>query len=437
MTFGCQMNVHDSLRMQKILKSEGYQISNDLKMADLVLLNSCSVREGPENKIYSQIGRLANQKKDNPRLIIAVAGCVAQQEGKDILRRHKIVDMVFGTDQILALPKMLATVRAGGRALETAWMPRENKIQNFIPEGELGSFEVSGAAAMVSITKGCDNYCTFCIVPTTRGPLVSRELENIINEVERLVEKGTKEVMLLGQNVNSYAAQNANFYSLLQAVSNIEGLRRIRFMSPHPNDWNNGLSDLMAARVNICNQLHLPFQAGSDRILNAMKRDHTGMGYVEKIKYLKEKIPDIGLSTDIIVGFPSETDEDFEKTLMVMREAKFHQIYAYKYSPRPGTKADKLEDDVPKEIKDARLAQVFELHELLRNDILEEHLGQKGEIIIESAHPKKQGIMTGRMDNNVPISIANSNLEIGDFAYVEITGRSRHTLEGKVISSLA
>lgn len=430
------MNVHDSLRMQKILKSEGYQISADLKTADLVLLNSCSVREGPENKIYSQIGRLVDQKKENPNLIIAVAGCVAQQEGKDILRRHKIVDMVFGTDQILALPKMLATVRAGGRALETAWLPRENKIQNFIPDDELGSFEVTGSAAMVSITKGCDNYCTFCIVPTTRGPLVSRELTNITSEVNKLVAGGTKEVMLLGQNVNSYEAQGANFYSLLQAVSEIKGLKRIRFMSPHPNDWNNELSNLMAERGNICNQLHLPFQAGSDRILKAMKRDHSGADYVAKIKYLKEKIPDIGLSTDIIVGFPSETDEDFEQTLEIMREAKFHQIYAYKYSPRPGTKADKLEDDVPKEVKDARLQQVFELHEFLRNDILEAHLGLKTEVIIESAHPKKQGVMTGRMDNYVPISIADSSLEIGDFAFVEITGRSTHTLEGKVIPTL-
>jgi tRNA-2-methylthio-N6-dimethylallyladenosine synthase len=434
-TFGCQMNEHDSFQMQNVLEREGYALTDEAGDAELILLNTCSVRQNPENKVYSFLGQIREHKRERPGVIVAVGGCVAQQEGETILKREKSVDLVFGPDNLFRLPEMLAQVKQGERVCDTRWMPRERKIQNFIPEEWVEHGHVEGVKAYVSITKGCNNMCTFCIVPTTRGREVSREKDSILREAKALVRNGAKEIWLLGQNVNSYhGSADYRFYELLDELSQVEGLHRIRFTSPHPKDWNNSLSDLMAERKSICNQLHLPFQAGSDRILQDMRRNHTLDEYLAKIKYLQERVPTVELSTDLIVGFPGETDEDFERTLYCLREVKFCQVFAFKYSQRPGTPAAELPDDVPREMKEARLARVLALQDEITRAKQLTYYGSEQEVLIDGAHNRKRGWMNGRTDGYKPIMIDDASLEIGDFVRARVTGHEGHWLVGERIA---
>ncbi|MCP4756726.1 MAG: tRNA (N6-isopentenyl adenosine(37)-C2)-methylthiotransferase MiaB [Proteobacteria bacterium] len=431
-TFGCQMNEHDSRRMKEILSREGYEITEDMKQARLILVNTCSVRENPENKVYSLLGRLSRMKRKRPDLVIGVGGCVAQQEGEKILKREKTVDMVFGTDNVFRLPEMLKEVDEGKRVVYTDWMPRLEKIQNFIPDEELESGRIDGCKALIAITKGCNNFCTFCIVPTTRGRLVSREKGNILCEAEDLIEKGALEIQLLGQNVNSYRAKETGFYQLLEAVAGLAGLKRLRFISPHPNDWNRKLTDLMAAHPVVCNQIHLPFQVGSDRILSVMKREHTAREYLEKIDYLKTKIPGIAISTDIIVGFPGETEDEFKETLKIVEQVEFNLTYAFMYSARPGTKAAAMTDDIPRPVKEERLQRLLKAQNPIQSRLLDGFVGTTQEVLIDSAHPRERRTMNGRSDGNIPVSVPDSDLDIGDLVSVKIIGRKKHSLIGQV-----
>lgn len=433
-TYGCQMNEHDSDRMKDVLAKEGYAFTDTAEDASLVVVNTCSVREKPEHKMYSFLGRLRELKQEHPGMIISVGGCVAQQEGERILQREKSVDIVFGPDNFFRLPEMIDSVRKGERVLMTKWQPRDKKVQNFVPEEWIESGHVDGVKAYVAITKGCDNFCTFCIVPFTRGREVSREPDNILREVSSLVQKGAREIWLLGQNVNSYNARGFDFYQLLDAVSQVEGLERIRFTSPHPNDWNNALSDLMAERPTICSHLHLPFQAGSDRLLQMMNRQHTIEQYLDKIRYMQSINPWIEISTDLIVGFPTETEEDFQETLRVVEEVGFLQIYPFKYSPRPGTKAEKLDDNVPREVKEERLARVIELHERLNPALMNRYVGTTHKVLIDGAHAKLRGVMNGRTEGYRPVSVYGEHLEIGDVVEVRITEAKRHWLLGELLT---
>lgn len=435
-TFGCQMNEHDTFQMQSILEATGYEISDVPEDASLILLNTCSVRENPENKVYSILGQLRPLKEENPDIIFGVAGCVAQQEGKTILKREKAVDMVFGPDNFFRLPEMIDAVRAGERVCETKWQPRDRKIQNFIPEKWIEHGHVEGIKAYIAITKGCNNMCTFCIVPTTRGREVSRESDNILREARALVDKGAKEIWLLGQNVNSYqASPDYRFHELLDDVSQLEGLERIRFTSPHPKDWTAALTDLMAARRRICNQLHLPFQAGSDRILKIMRRNHTLDEYLGKIAYLQTTVPGVELSTDLIVGFPSETEEDFARTLYCLEQVRFGQVFAFKYSQRPGTDAAAMPDDVPREVKEERLARVIALQDSINAEKQESYRDSVQTVLIDGASVKKRGHMVGRSDGFRPVSVYAPQLEIGDLVRVRITKHEGHWLEGELIET--
>jgi tRNA-2-methylthio-N6-dimethylallyladenosine synthase len=437
-TFGCQMNEHDSFQMRGVLEREGYEITEDHNDASLIVVNTCSVRHNPENKAYSLVGALRDRKKEDPNLIIAVAGCVAQQEGEKILKRDKSVDLVFGPDNFFRLPEMIQQVKAGERVCNTQWQPRDKKIQNFIPEEWVENGHVEGIKAYIAITKGCNNLCTFCIVPFTRGREVSREKDNIIREAKALIRNGAKEIWLLGQNVNSYrAAADYRFYELLDEISLLPGIGRIRFTSPHPKDWNNALSDLMAERKAIANQLHLPFQAGSDRILHAMRRNHTLDEYLAKVKYLQRVNPGVELSTDLIVGFPGESDEDFEQTMHCLREVRFGQVFAFKYSPRPGTVAETLEDDVPREVKEERLARVLEFQQRINDEQLAAYHGSVQEVLIDHAHTRKRGWLNGRTDNFRPITFPAPDHEIGDMVQVEVTGYQGHWLEGELVEAAA
>ncbi|MBX7259226.1 MAG: tRNA (N6-isopentenyl adenosine(37)-C2)-methylthiotransferase MiaB [Candidatus Hydrogenedentes bacterium] len=437
-TFGCQMNEHDSFRMMEVLARQGYAMTHEPDEASLVLLNTCSVRHNPENKVYSMLGRLRGLKRKNPGLIIGVGGCVAQQEGETILRREKCVDIVFGPDNYFRLPEMIESVKRGERVLMTKWMPRAaNRVQNFVPEEWVEAGHVEGCKAYVSITKGCDNFCTFCIVPYTRGREVSREADNILREVRDLVERGAKEIWLLGQNVNSYRAHDVGFYELLDQVSQVDGLRRIRFTSPHPNDWNDRLSDLMAERENICNHLHLPFQAGSDRVLELMNRNHTIDQYLEKVRYMRSINPTIELTTDLIVGFPTETEADFAETLRVLEEVSFSQIFPFKYSTRPGTKAEKMVDDVPREAKEERLARIIALQDRITDGRMAAYVGTEQEVLIDGAHTRERRAMNGRTDGFRPVTVRDAELEIGDLVNVRIVAHKGHWLEGELVEQPA
>lgn len=430
-TFGCQMNEHDSQRMMSVLEDAGYAVVSSPELAQLIVINTCSVRHNPENKVYSQLGRLRALKAANPDLVIGVGGCVAQQEGEAILKRERAVDFVFGPDNSFLLPEMLERVAGGERVLMTKWQPKPpDRVKNFIPEEWIERGHVEGCKAYIAITKGCDNFCTFCIVPKTRGREVSRELDNIVREAHSLAASGAKEIWLLGQNVNSYRAGQNGFYELLDAVSQVEGVERIRFTSPHPKDWNERLSGLMAERSNICSQLHLPFQAGSDRILDAMNRNHTIADYLVKVRYLKDKVRGVELSTDLIVGFPTETEEDFLGTLRVLDEVRFGQVFSFKYSPRPGTKAARMEDDVPRKVKEERLERVIALQDRINEERMAEYVGTEQKILIDSAHPRERDVMNGRTDSYRPVMVRGAASAIGDTLAVEITGYRNHWLEG-------
>lgn len=437
-TFGCQMNEHDSFRMMEILRQEGYEFTEAPEEASLILLNTCSVRHNPENKVYSYLGAVRAWKRKRPDLILGVAGCVAQQEGEHLLTREKSLDMVFGPDNYFRLPEMIARVRRGERVCETKWLPRERRIQNFIPEEWVERGHVDGVKAYVAITKGCNNLCSFCIVPHTRGREVSREPENILREARSLVDAGAKEIWLLGQNVNSYRAGDAyRFPELLDAVSQLEGLLRIRFTSPHPKDWNNRLSDLMAERPNICKHLHLPFQAGADRILKLMRRNHTLADYLEKIHYLRQRIPHAEISTDLIVGFPSETNDEFEETLRALEAVRFSQVFPFKYSPRPGTPAAAMPDDVPREVKEERLARVIALQDRINEENQHALHGTIQEALIDGAHPRDRALMNGRTDGYRAITVRGANLEIGSLVRARVIGHRGHWLEGSLLPEQA
>lgn len=433
-TYGCQMNEHDTHKMKGVLVGEGYEITEVLDEASLVVINTCSVRANPENKVYSYVGRLRELKASNPDLIVAVGGCVAQQEGEAILARDKTVDAVFGPDNLFRLPEIIERVRAGERVCMTKWQPHEKRVQNFIPEQWVENGHVEDCKAYISITKGCDNFCTFCVVPYTRGREVSRESENILREARSLISNGAKELWLLGQNVNSYRVGDFGFYELLDEMSQLPGLYRLRFTSPHPNDWTKDLSDLMAERDTICNQLHLPFQSGSNAMLREMRRGHTIEEYIDKARYMREINPALELSTDLIVGFPGESDEDFERTLDVLKEVRFSIIYPFKYSPRPKTKASQIDDDVPLAVKQERLARVIELQDGILEEDIKRYVGTTQDVLIDGAHPRQRHTMSGRTDGHRPVSIKSETLEIGDHVSVHITDASGHWLYGTIDS---
>lgn len=433
-TYGCQMNEHDTQRMLSMLDAQGYAPVDAPEQADLILVNTCSVRANPENKVYSFLGALRPLKQRNPNLIVGVAGCVAQQVGDMLLKREPLVDLVFGPDNLFVLPEMLESVRRGERLCRTEWQPWEGPVREFVPEQWIEQDRVDGIKGYIAITKGCNNHCSFCIVPRTRGREVSRSPEGILREARSMVAQGAREIWLLGQNVNSYrAGDDYGFLELLDAVSQVEGLARIRFTSPHPRDWNNALSDLMAARPAICNQLHLPFQAGADSVLHAMRRRHTIAEYLEKIHYLKQAVPSVEISTDLIVGFPGESDEDFAQTIRVLEEVRFSQVFPFKYSPRPGTKAADLPDDVPRAAKDERLARVIALQERINAEQQESLVGTTQDVLIDEAHPRDAGLMNGRTGGYRAITVSGEGLQIGDLVKVQVTGFRGHWLEGRCI----
>ena len=429
------MNEYDTDKMFEVLRHENYFHTDSQEDADLIILNTCSIREKAEHKVYSELGRLRELKTANPELKIGVGGCVAQQEGEAILRRNSNVDFVFGTDNLFELPRMLRKVYKGGKITKTHRYDRQ-KVRNFIPEYTYQKLQHSGIKAHLTITKGCNNYCSFCVVPVTRGLEVSREPDQIFAEAERLVSTGTREICLLGQNVNSYKANGVDFVELLQRLDKLDGLQRLRFTSPHPKDFHEKLADAIASLPSLCEQLHLPLQSGSDRILRRMRRWYTMETYYQKVAMLRERLPNATLSTDLIVGFPGETDEEFEMTIEAVRKIRFDLIYSFKYSPRPGTRAANYPGHLSESVKSERLKILLEIQEKIVREKFQALVGTDQEVLIEGNHHRKANTAAGRTRGNHPVFIKNSTHQAGDLMSVLITKANQNSLEAVPSSAI-
>ena len=432
-TFGCQMNEYDSARMADALGVTcGLETVDTPEQADVLLLNTCSVREKAQEKVFSQLGMWRPLKEKNPNIIIGVGGCVASQEGEAIRTRAPFVDVVFGPQTLHRLPEMLGEVIAHRRAVVDVSFPEIEKFDH-LPEQK-----VEGASAYVSIMEGCSKYCTFCVVPYTRGEEVSRPFDDVIAEVAGLAAQGVREVNLLGQNVNAYRGvmhdgEIADLALLIHYVAAIEGIDRIRYTTSHPVELSDSLIQAYAEVPELVSFLHLPVQAGSDRILALMKRGHTALEYKSKIRRLREVRPDICLSSDFIVGFPGETEQDFEETMKLIEEVGFDQSFSFIYSPRPGTPADSLPDDVPQEVKKARLARLqAKINEQARA-ISEGMVGTVQKILVEGVSRKDENEVSGRTENNRVVNFPAGKSVIGSFVEVRITAAYPNSLRGELV----
>ena len=433
-TFGCQMNEYDTDKMLEVLRHENYSPTDCQDEADLIILNTCSIREKAENKVYSELGRLRELKSANPDLKIGVGGCVAQQEGKAILRRANNVDFVFGTDNLFELPEILNKVAKGEKLSRTERHARQ-KVHNFIPDYTFQQSKKFGVKAQIAITKGCNNHCSFCVVPFTRGVEVSREPEHILAEAQRLISAGTREICLLGQNVNSYKAHGTDFVELLRRLDELENLERLRFISPHPKDFHAELADAFVTLPSLCEQMHLPLQSGSDRILRRMRRWYTMDTFYEKVAMLRERLPQATLSTDLIVGFPGETEEEFEMTMEAVRNVRFDLIYSFKYSARPGTRAAEYPEHLAENVKSERLQKLLET----QGEIVQEKnvalIGSLQEVLIEGKHHRKENNATGRTRGYHSVSIKDCGTKAGELLSVLITGANPNSLIGEPLST--
>lgn len=415
-TYGCQMNVNDSERMYSLLEMSHYQEVDKPEDASLIIINSCSVREKPVHKVHSEVGRYKDLKKNNPELIIGVGGCVGQQEKKNLLADVPLLDFVFGPDNIDSLPNLIADVRDQGRMAKA-------KFDYQAPYNVETLVRNPGISTFVNITKGCDNFCTFCIVPFTRGRERSRNLVDLKDDINKLVAKGVKEVTLLGQNVNSYKSDcGANFAQLMKSLAVETEIERIRFTTSHPKDFDQELCDVLQQhRDKLCDYIHLPVQSGSTSVLDRMNRRYTREEYLEKVEMIKKTIPEVSLSTDIIVGFPGETEQDFEDTLNMVKEVGYETIFAFKYSPRPFTKAARFEDQVPEDVKSARLDRLFKEHNEMAFEIVKKYEGQLLDVLVEQVNRKNPNKLTGRSTQNKLVHFEGSSDLIGKTVAVRIT----------------
>jgi len=432
-THGCQMNEYDSSKMLDVLMdTHDLTLSDSEEEADVILLNTCSIREKAQEKVFSQLGRWRKLKEKNPNLVIGVGGCVASQEGDNILKRAPYVDMVFGPQTLHRLPKLLNAVNTEQTSQMDISFPEIEKFDN-LPEPRK-----EGASAFVSIMEGCSKYCTFCVVPYTRGEEVSRPLDGVLAEIMQLALQGVKEINLLGQNVNSYRGEThegelVDLAHLIHYVAAIEGIERIRFTTSHPVEFTDALIEAYRDVPKLANYLHLPVQSGSDRVLSAMKRGHTAIEYKQKIRKLREARPDISLSSDFIVGFPGETDKEFEATMKLIEDIGFDQSYSFIYSKRPGTPAANIEDEIPMSIKKQRLQRLQSKINDFAADISQQMLGSVQRVLVEGVSKKDPAELAARTENNRVVNFIGNPRLIGQMIDVEITEAYRNSLKGKIV----
>ena len=427
-TYGCQMNVADSELIAGMLKKQGYVISKSMDNADAIFVNTCAIRERAEDKVHSRLGVYSKIKQNRPGVIIGVLGCMAQHLKDEILETKPYVDIILGPDSYRKLPALL------NRNAENTNNTVDTKLSRFEVYDNLFPSRQEGINAWVSIMRGCDKFCTFCVVPFTRGRERSRSMASIVNEVKKAIADGYLEITLLGQNVNSYQHDGRKFQHLLQAVAEIPGVQRLRYTSPHPQDMTNELIHVMNDYENICNAVHFPLQAGANRILKRMNRTYTKEHFIQRAQWIREFLPNCGLSTDIIVGFPGETEAEFQETLKVMSAVKFDSAFTFKYSLRTGTKAAEYSDHISETEKQTRLEEVIKLqkhHTLLRNKAI---IGQVEKVLVEKVSKRSASHWAGRTDSNKWVIFPKQDTQIKDRVPVLITDGKGISLQGQLVN---
>ncbi|MCW8870197.1 MAG: tRNA (N6-isopentenyl adenosine(37)-C2)-methylthiotransferase MiaB [Proteobacteria bacterium] len=431
-THGCQMNEYDSDKMRDVLiRDRGMTVTDVEEEADVILVNTCSIREKAQEKVFSQLGRWRKLKDKKPELVIGVAGCVASQEGDAIIKRAPFVDVVFGPQTIHRLPSLLDERQAQNKPQVDISFPEIEKFDN-LPEPRK-----EGPTAFVSIMEGCSKYCSFCVVPYTRGEEISRPLDGILEEIMKLAEQGVKEINLLGQNVNAYrglshTGEIVDLALLIHYVAAIDGIERIRFTTSHPTEFSDGLIEAFRDVPELVNYLHLPVQSGSDRVLSMMKRNHTALEYKQKIRKLREVRPDISLSSDFIVGFPGETAKDFEDTMKLIEDIGFDQSFSFIYSARPGTPAASLPDNTPLEEKKERLQRLQATINDMAAKIARDMVGNTEKVLVEGTSKWSDEELSGKTENNRVVNFAGPKRLIGQLVDVTITEALRNSLRGRV-----
>jgi tRNA-2-methylthio-N6-dimethylallyladenosine synthase len=433
-TFGCQMNEYDSRKIADVLYAHaGMEPAKAAEDADVILFNTCSVREKAQEKVFHDLGRVKHLKRANPDVLIGVGGCVASQEGAAIVARAPYVDLVFGPQTLHRLPHMIRARQASGRAQVDISFPEIEKFDN------LPAAKRDGVTAFVSVMEGCSKYCSFCIVPYTRGEELSRRFDDALSEISGLANQGVKEVTLLGQNVNAYRGEMqdgelADFALLLEYVSEIPGIERIRFTTSHPREMNERLIDAYTYLPKLVSHIHLPVQSGSDRVLGAMKRGYTALEYKSTIRSLREARPDISVTSDFIVGFPGETEDDFEATLKLVDEVEFDSSFSFVYSRRPGTPAANLHDGVTSEEKLSRLARLQAKLESHSRAIAKKMVGTRQRVLVEGVSKKNAAELCGRTSNNRVVNFSGKPRAIGEFVDVDIIEALPHSLRGELVN---
>ena len=429
-TYGCQMNEYDSELVRAILQNGSFRMTAALAEADVVLLNTCAIRESAHARIYGRLGHLQELKKRNPKLVVGLLGCMAQSLKGELLDKHPVVDLIAGPDAYKRLPRLIHEVcDQGGRGLEI-------DLSEYETYSDVYPDRVPGVNAWIACMRGCDNFCTFCVVPYTRGRERSRDPESVVAEARRLAAQGYRQVTLLGQNVNSYRYEGTDFADLLQRVADVDGIRRVRFTSPHPKDFPRRLLQAIAAHPKLCKQIHLPLQAGNDRILERMRRTYTRQEFLDLADEIRATVPGVCLSTDVICGFPGETDAEFEDTVEVIRRVRFDSAFIFKYSERRNTiAARKFADDVPDVEKTARVVRLGALQKAIALERNRETIGRRLEVLLEGPSRKSPADLLGRDDGNRCVVLPRGDLQPGDVVHVEILGASAHTLLGREVHS--
>ena len=427
-TYGCQMNEADTELVLSILTGNGYEVTKEISDANVILLNTCSIRDNAEQKIYNRLEHLKGIKRNHPATVIGILGCMAERLRKNLIEEKKIVDVVVGPDEYRRLPEFIDVAFSGGKGIGVK-LSRTETYDDIIPYRE------DGLSAWISVMRGCDKFCTYCVVPYTRGRERSRSLDSIVNEMNQLSERKFKEVTLLGQNVNSYDDNGKDFSDLLSACAAVDNSIRVRFTTSHPQDLSDKLLYTIAEHQNICKYIHLPVQSGSNRILELMNRTYTIEHYLNIIDKAKRIIPRVSFSTDIIAGFPTETIEDHLMTLDVIRKVRYDGAYMFKYSPREGTKAFNMNDDVDEETKTKRLNDIIALQQQISNEINQSLIGAEEIILLEGYSKKSEQFLCGRTDSNkIVIVPRNDDFTIGDYAKTKINRATSATLFGDYIN---
>lgn len=431
-TYGCQMNIHDSEVLAGFLEERGYRSTGDLKEADLVFLNTCAIREKAEEKVYSRLGTLKEFKDRKPGMIIVLGGCLAQQEGTaaKVRRRHPYVDLILGTHNLHRFPELLEQARESRKPVVEVWPERKELVEG-LPVARQDKVK-----ALVNITYGCNNFCSYCVVPYVRGRERSRQGDDILAEVEKLAREGYREVTLLGQNVNSYGKDlpgQESFAGLLERLDQVEGLARIRYLTSHPRDFHPGLIDVISRSRKVCEHFHLPVQSGSDRVLGMMNRGYSREHYLDLVDRIRDRVPGASLTTDFIVGFPGEGEEDFAWTLDLVKRARFDSAFTFIYSPRGGTRAYGMTPQVPREVKKERLSRLIEAQDVISREINQALQGQVVEVLAEGvSRPGDPPVLTGRTRTYKIVLFKGKEELVGELGKVRITVPRTWNLYGEV-----